>query len=207
MLGFGSDAVEDVEVGLADLQLSDALCPGADMGDGGPPAESDAKADSGAEFDPRDALDAPGPGALDASDGVDPGAPFGSIEGSCGVMAAELGDEESSFFAATIDFAADPFDDPEDVDRLTPGSRSVLEAGNAGGSSLYSEVFAFEVLARCDAAELLETETTISYQPGYTSSITDFLIAIDDHRVGVSVTRAVGFPARSRTPSTGQGSS
>ncbi len=201
----GTDAAEDV--GASDLGsdalgdtaedvVSDAPQDVADSGDGAEPdAAPDADVGTDTPGDP-DAID------LDTEDAtsdvpdeeVGPVSGFGAISGSCGVIGEELDDERSSFFEAVIDFGDDPFDDPDDQDSLTPGGLAVLEAGNSGGSSLYSEVFAFEVLARCDSASLLETERTIEYEPEHSGSITDLLVLIDGEQVGVSVTRAVGFP-------------
>ena len=86
---------------------------------------------------------------------------------------------------------ADPYDDA-DLARLTAGGREIIADGNAGGSSIMSEVFAFEVLARCELATLVKTETEVVYDTQ--GKITDLLVEIDGQKVGVSVTRAVGFP-------------
>jgi hypothetical protein len=71
----------------------------------------------------------------------------------------------------------------------------VLTDGNAGGSSLESEIFAYEVLARCEGASLLKTETEVVYDTA--GKITDLLVDIDGLKIGVSVTRAVAFPFES----------
>lgn len=124
---------------------------------------------------------------------VDAGAdPVGVITGSCG----ELDDTEllgggPFFFRNTIDFA-DPYTSADEA-RLTAGAQEILSDGTAGGSSGLSEAFAFEVLARCEGAILVKTETEIVYEPA-DSKKTDILVTIDGHRIGVSVTRAVGFP-------------
>lgn len=146
------------------------------------------------------ALDA---GDLDAGDfdaGIDGGvidagppfAGFGVISGDCDVIDDELESALPFFFESAIDFGADPFDDPADVPRLTSGGQEIWAAGNAGGSSIESEIFAFEVLARCDAATLLKTENAIDYVDA--GKITDLLVEIETRKVGVSVTRAVAFP-------------
>ncbi|MFT6400405.1 MAG: hypothetical protein ACJAYU_005176 [Bradymonadia bacterium] len=198
--------VSDTEADLAEEDLgSDAAASGLSdaVADAEPDADGEDTADAAPDAGdvPNDPSDTEGnvieaDAALDTLDvedgGAEPG--FGSISGSCGVLEGALDDGSSSFFEATIDFADDSFDDPDDRGALTPGGLAVLEAGNAGGSSLYSEVFAFEVLARCDGASLLETERTIEYRPDYVGSITDLLVEIGGERVGVSVTRAVGFP-------------
>jgi hypothetical protein len=118
---------------------------------------------------------------------------FGTIRGACGVVAPQLDEATPSLFSdRALDFGSDPYDDPADRPRLTAGGQEIVEDGNAGGSSLIAEVFAFETLARCEMASLLKTETEIVYdEPG---KIVDLLVAIDGSKVGVSVTRAVSFP-------------
>jgi len=124
-----------------------------------------------------------------------PSEPLGTISGLCGELdMTELTDGNAYYFANAIDFGMDPFDDPADVPRLTPGGQEVYADGNAGGSSLYSEIFAYEVLARCEMASLLKTETEIVYDTTHSGAITDLLVEIDGTKIGVSVTRAVAFP-------------
>jgi hypothetical protein len=74
--------------------------------------------------------------------------------------------------------------DPADRGLLTPGGMTLIDTPNAGGSSELSELFAFEQLARCEAATLVKTETQIVY----TNPV------IDGHKIGVSVTRAFAYP-------------
>lgn len=136
-------------------------------------------------------LDAASDATPDAMEPVVPLAGFGAISGACGVLDDELYDSEPSLFVNAIDFADDPYD-AEDFDLLTSAGQEVLTDGNAGGSSAFSEVFAMEVLARCELAELIATETEIVYD--VQGKLTDILVRIDGELVGVSVTRAVGFP-------------
>jgi len=117
---------------------------------------------------------------------------FGLISGPCGVLTRALTATTPATFTNHIDFAADPYD-AADYPLLTEGGREIIDDGNAGGSSLLSEVFAFELLHRCERAELLKTETEIHYAPPQ-GRITDLLVAIDGTKIGVSVTRAVAFP-------------
>ncbi|MEZ4228111.1 MAG: hypothetical protein R3B89_03040 [Polyangiaceae bacterium] len=72
----------------------------------------------------------------------------------------------------------------------------MYDADNLGGNSLYSGVFSYEVLYRCELAKLLKTETEISYQDAGGKK-TDILVEIDGYKVGVSVTRAFAFPSGS----------
>lgn len=117
---------------------------------------------------------------------------FGTITGSCGVIDAQLLSPDPSVIVNAIDFGADPWDNPADLGLLTSGGQEMVADGNAGGSSLESEIFSLEVLIRCEGATLVKTETEVVYDvPG---SITDILVEIDGMKVGVSVTRAVGFP-------------
>jgi len=116
---------------------------------------------------------------------------FGTITGPCGFLDDELFDAAPSFFVNALDFAQNSYD-IEDFDALTPHGQEMILDGNAGGSSLFSEVFAMEVLARCELATLIASETEILYDVA--GKITDILVQIDGERVGVSVVRAVGFP-------------
>ena len=72
---------------------------------------------------------------------------------------------------------------------LCTSARQVLCTRNAGGSSIWSEVIAMELLHRIFGAELLKTETTISYVRQ--SCIVDFIVSINQHRFGISVTRVM----------------
>ena len=94
--------------------------------------------------------------------------------------------------ANRLDFGLNPYDD-EDLEFLTDGGQEVVSDGNAGGSSLLSEVFAFEVLSRCEDAILLKTETEIVYND-VSGKKTDLVVTIGGIKWGVSVTRAVGYP-------------
>ena len=117
-------------------------------------------------------------------------AEFGSISGDCGVLTAEnLSDDSPWAFANTINFGALEFHEW----RISEEAEYILEADNAGGSSLYSEIYAFEVLRRCEDAGLIKTETEVVYTVS-DGSITDMLLEIDGYKIGVSVTRAYGWP-------------
>lgn len=172
----GSDTSDDVSVDASDAgDASDAF-----------DAAMDAGSDVGADVD-VDAADTDS----DASDGPLPG--FGAIEGACGVLTdAVLDDPTPVQFRNAIDFGDDPFDE-EDADQLTDGGFEVYTDPNAGGSSIVSETFAFEVLARCEGATLVATELEVAYDPE-DSAKTDLVVAFDDRVIGVSVTRAVTFP-------------
>mgnify|MGYP002079056243 CR=1 FL=1 len=114
---------------------------------------------------------------------------FGGIRGECGVIDPdELVAMSSPFnIENNIDFGMLAFDQS----LFSPGGQTILTDPNAGGSSKESEAIAFEMLYRCELADLLKTETEISYtQPG---AITDFLVEIDGTKVGVSVVRAFAF--------------
>ncbi len=112
----------------------------------------------------------------------------GTISGDCGVVAPGLATSESILFSNSIDFGK-AFDES----LLGDGAQEVLADGNLGGSSLYSEAVAFEVLDRCEGATLLKTEAEIDYQDSGGKK-TDLLITIEDVAVGVSVTRAYHYP-------------
>lgn len=192
MDGSGSDASADTS--------NEADAGSGDTGSGADTVEaSDTATDSGSgsgdatvedgSVDPDSSTDA-GP---DGSGGPTLPLPgFGTITGSCGVLDDELLSPDPSVIVDAIDFGADPWDNPADLGLLTSGGQEMVADGNAGGSSLESEIFSFEVLARCEGATLVKTETEVVYD--VSGSITDILVEIDGMKVGVSVTRAVGFP-------------
>ena len=127
-------------------------------------------------------MDAPGPPL--------PG--FGTITGDCQMIDTELASPQPSLFRNELDFMMDPYD-MSDTMLLTPGGQALLAAGNVNANSLLSEVFAFEILARCEGATFLEGEMGIDYY-NEMGKITDILVEIDGERVGVSVVRAFAFP-------------
>ena len=140
------------------------------------------------------ASDAPvGSGDAAASDArADAAAGFGDLAGMCGVLAvADLTAASPEIIRDTFTFARG-YMDPADRPLLTPGGQRLAATPNAGGSSGFSEIFAYEQLARCEGADLLHTETEIAYDG--TGKITDMEVSIDGHKIGVSVTRAQTFP-------------
>jgi hypothetical protein len=170
-----------VEVFDAGLDANVALDSGATSDAGG---SDGGDADAGAP----DAGANDGGGLRMALDGG-----HGRVLGSCYRVAPELSRPSPSYFEVRLDFGADQFDDPAERPRLTSGAQTMLATPNAGGSSGLSEAFAFEVLALCEGASLLKTETQVAYTPP-TSKKTDILVRIAGQNVGVSVTRAVSFP-------------
>ena len=84
---------------------------------------------------------------------------------------------------------------------MTEGGQEILADGNLGGSSEASEIFAYEMLSRCENASLLKTESEISYVDPMGKK-TDLLLQIDGIRIGVSVTRAMVFPPADAYPVT-----
>ncbi|MEZ4398511.1 MAG: hypothetical protein R3B06_00725 [Kofleriaceae bacterium] len=151
-------------------------------------------------------VDAAGPDALtdgpslDAAVDAPPidGAPavpvpgFGAIAGQCGVLTlAELDGTTPLWFQGDLTFD-NSYDDPAERDQLTPGGQHIVSIPNAGGSSVLSEVFAYEWLARCELADLIKTETEVVYDVD--SKKVDLTVDIDGRVVGVSVTRAMTFP-------------
>ena len=186
-----SDLAEAAE---PDTQLDDSREPDAsnppDVADGGdtPDSSDTAEPDSGDTIEPHDGDTHSA--ETDATETLPlPG--FGTITGPCGFLDDELFEASPSFFVNALDFGENPYD-IEDFDALTPDGQEMILDGNAGGNSLYSEVFAMEVLARCELATLIASETEILYDVD--GKITDILVAIDGEKVGVSVVRAVGFP-------------
>ena len=186
----GSGALDDVEEGSAE----------ADTGSGEDTAEpTDTSVEDGSgsgDTAGEDTTVEPDTAADTEADGSGgPSLPlpgFGTITGSCGVIDGQLLSPDPSVIINAIDFGTDPWDNPADLGLLTSGGQEMVADGNAGGSSLESEIFSLEVLTRCEGATLVKTETEVVYDVA--GSITDILVEIDGMKVGVSVTRAVGFP-------------
>ena len=207
-LGSGSDAADgqgetdgsasagDVEEDSAAADTSTEADAGSgDTAIGADTAEpSDTATDSGdATEDTAPENDSTADTEADGSGSSGPPLPgFGTITGACGVIDDELLSPDPSVIVNAIDFGIDPWDNPADLPLLTSGGQEMVADGNAGGSSLESEIFSLEVLTRCEGAILFKTETEVVYD--LSGSITDILVEIDGMKVGVSVTRAVGFP-------------
>jgi hypothetical protein len=119
---------------------------------------------------------------------------FGVITGTCSVLDAELTDSLSVLYENQIEFDIE-FNSSTHLSLLSDGSQEILEEGTAGGSSEYSEAIAFEMLARCESAELLKSETEIEYDGE--GKKTDMLVSVGGIRIGVSVVRAMSFPRNS----------
>lgn len=137
-------------------------------------------------------------GAADASvldGGVDAGPMvplpgFGAVTGACGPLSLmDLTSPSPATFDTRIDFGMNPFD----AGLLSDGGYRLFNTPNAGGSSVASETFAYEVLHRCELAELFATETQVTYTP-VTSKKTDLVVTLEGQVVGVSVARAFKFP-------------
>lgn len=200
-LAVGPDGGEAV----VDAGLPDAGSPDAGPVDAGADPVDAGSGDAGVR---------PDGGTDDA--GVDAGPRYpldgghGTILGTCGRVAPQLLSPNPSFFEVHLDFGMDQFDDPTERSRLTPGAQQILMEGTAGGSSGLSEAFAYEVLALCEGASFVKSETTIVYNPP-TSKKTDILVSIDNKQVGVSVVRAflypgdAGYPVNATTTATIKG--
>jgi hypothetical protein len=133
-----------------------------------------------------------GGGGQGADGGTGGSAPteWGTLSSPCGgIDGTEIESTSPFYFENSIDFGAQGWD----PNLLTPEGLHVFQDNNLGGSSLESEVLSFEVLHRCDLAELVKTEGEISYQ-NTGGKKTDLLVTIDGHKVGVSVTRAFHYP-------------
>lgn len=189
--GFADDAGTPLDAGLDAGERPDAggmVDAGVDAGalDAG---ALDAGVDAGSED--AGSLDAGAPDAavFDAGPMVPlPG--FGAVTGECGPLGLmELTSPGPATFDTRIDFGMNAFD----AGLLSDGGYRLFTIPNAGGSSVASETFAYEVLHRCELAELFATETQVTYTPS-TSKKTDLVVTLEGERIGVSVARAFKFP-------------
>jgi len=122
-----------------------------------------------------------------------PLAGFGTIGGQCGVITAgDLTATAPLLFQSTLDFGTTAYSSAY-LAELSTGGQYMIAVGNLGGSSLLSEVFAYELLYRCELATLLKTEGEIDYS-NTGGKKTDFLVSIDGLKIGVSVVRAYVYP-------------
>ncbi len=187
----GSDTTHHkahADVGIADVGVDTAL---ADAADTAPDVVADAGTDTvAADAAPSDV--GTSDASTDASATAVPLDGFGQISGTCGILDDELTSPDPSYAINHIDFGTDPYD-ASDEPLLTDGGQRIVDTGNAGGNSLYSEAFSYELLHRCELATLLKTETEVQYTTT-DSKITDLLVEIDGLKIGVSVTRAVAWP-------------
>ncbi|CAE7566621.1 AAC4 [Symbiodinium microadriaticum] len=72
-------------------------------------------------------------------------------------------------------------------------AQKILDEPNAGGSSMVSEALSAEYLARRFGATNVVTEMAIQYWLSNWKKI-DYIATVYGRRVGISVTRAMGFP-------------
>ena len=75
---------------------------------------------------------------------------------------------------------------------LSLDSNKCLFSPNAGGKSIVSEALSIEYFINVFNASQIILEMQITYWIDY--KMVDFICSIDDQRVGISVTRAMGFP-------------
>lgn len=150
-------------------------------------ATGETTSSSGASEDSSSSSGAADASSSSSSGGVDDG--LGELMGRCGVLGdMQLTGPMPGFYVNTLDFEDIGFD----YDLLTPGGQQIFDDDNLGGSSLFSEVVAYEVLARCEGAELVKTEAQIVYDEE--GPRTDLLVDMGGTPIGVSVVRAQGFP-------------
>ena len=142
-----------------------------------------------------DAAGADAPASVDSKvDAFSPLAGVGKISGHCGVLDEMEWKSKSPFlFRNTLDLgSAYKFDET----KLSAGGQQIFKEGTLGGSSVHSEIFAHEVLHRCELAKLIKSESKITYKNSGGKK-TDMLLTIDARKVGVSVTRAFHYPPTS----------
>jgi hypothetical protein len=160
---------------------------------GGGDADADIDADIDADSDADSGSDSGADGDIDSdsdTDGTGPLDGFGTLSGDCGFLdEGEWGSTEPFLFRNVLDFGTAAFDPT----LLSDGAQEILEEGTAGGSSGESEAVSYDILYRCELADLLLSETEVVYNDPDSQRI-DYLASIDARNVGVSVTRAYHYP-------------
>jgi len=135
-----------------------------------------------------------GTGAGDEEESAEVLGGFASLSrGSEKLSAADLASADPIEIEYELDFGAEPFDAVDDRASLTDGGRRLLDADTVGGSSLYSEVFAFEVLCRGEYASLAKLADEVEYEDE-AGKKPDYVISIGSQRIGVQVSRAYHYP-------------
>ncbi len=169
-----------------------ALCAGCSDDDlPGDSGAADLTADASVQIDGKPGPDAKKPPADTGADGFAPLPGVGVIKGHCGVLDdSEWKATSPFFFRNTLNLgAAYTFDEK----KLSAGGQKIFADGNLGGSSVHSEIFAHELLYRCELAKLIKSESKITYKDKGGKK-TDILLEIDKRKIGVSVTRAYHYP-------------
>lgn len=118
---------------------------------------------------------------------------MGALAGDCGVITSSVIRSTLPYwFNNSLDFGSDPYDD-SDFSRLSTSAQYILYNANGGGSATLSQAFAFEVLRRCEGAQLLKTVEEIEYlDPA--GKRTDILVDIGGSKIGVDTRRAATYP-------------
>lgn len=88
----------------------------------------------------------------------------------------------------------DYFERMHDVITLGADAHQIVDEPNAGGASVVSEALSAEYMCRMFNATGVVTEMQIPYFSPHWKKV-DYLINIHNERVGVSVTRAMGYPS------------
>lgn len=118
---------------------------------------------------------------------------MGAIAGQCGVITSSvLQASGPALFENTLDFGADPYD-PLDFSRLSTGAQAILGSPTPLTSFALARTFGFEVLRRCEAAQLLKMADEVEYVDEGGKKA-DMMLQIAGQKVGVTFSRAVKFP-------------
>ena len=198
------DTSQDSDTFDSGEQVEDASDASLDESNEATPSEPSDESSNPVDDNDEEQSDASSP--EETEDPVDDGPldGFGEISGDCGILDLMMRQQAAPFIIENaIDFSDDPYDEL-DLAELTDGGREIISDGNAGGSSLLSEVFAYEVWPDERSAVLLKTETEIIYNDP-AGKKTDLLVMIGESKLGVSVTRAWGFPEDPYTLEQAQG--
>jgi hypothetical protein len=114
------------------------------------------------------------------------------IDGDISLLFSEVTNPNPSSFLNSVTINLE-FSLPENIFELSGDANEIYNDDNSGGSSVFSEVISMEILRQELGAQLIKTEQEINYDDT-AGAVTDFMVAINNLKVGVNVTRAVKNP-------------
>jgi len=190
-----TEAIHTEDGGAGDVLVSDSSAGNDVQGDVSeeaadvaPDSSKDAVVDSKEEASKDAAVEVADAASESSTCTIQPG--LGKVSCLCGKPNEVEWKATSSpfYFEGRVDFGTAGWD----ATQLTADGKTINNTPNLGGKSVKSEVVAFEMLARCDFAKLIKSESQINYY-NVGGKKTDILVQINGRKIGVSVVRAHNY--------------